>query len=270
HIFPPKRTFLLFGCIYDVSMIDKSFGNTTICFELSIGSSGYLNPQQLNASRNVIETLQSLTRPYARTPLDNNIHHYRLPIDLQKPIMCTRYEFHDYAYRMTISNRFKNAAEIMNKGIREFELKLESNSSIEELETEYRKLVQYLTLLPCNCKTKSDKSKNDGSEDQTRQSSSTMGSMRSASSVTTTHTVIAETEQKRSVHPTLYEVLNFVPPTIKLNKLDKQRGKKLLHNLESLKSWIVNDVHFDLTNKKQEMVKELRKIAKALEQLAIN
>lgn len=87
-------------------MIDKEFGNTTISFELSIGSSGYLNPNQLLAR----EITSSITRPYPRIPIDNNKQHFRLPIDLQKPILYTKYTFHDYTYRMVVSNRLKQAS----------------------------------------------------------------------------------------------------------------------------------------------------------------
>jgi hypothetical protein len=104
-----KRTFILFCCIYDVTLIDKSFGNTTICFELSIGSSGYLNQNQLASH----QTSSSITRPYPRIPIDNNTRHFRLPIDLQKPIIFTKYLFHDYSYRMTLSNRLKRASNHM-------------------------------------------------------------------------------------------------------------------------------------------------------------
>jgi hypothetical protein len=90
-------------------MIDKSFGNATICFELSIGPNGYLNPQQLLSAMH--HPVSSLTRPYPRIPVDNNKQHFRLPIDLQKPILFTKYIFHDYIYRMTLSNRLKHAAE---------------------------------------------------------------------------------------------------------------------------------------------------------------
>jgi hypothetical protein len=104
-----KRTFMLFGCIYDVTMIDKEFGNTIICFELSMGPSGYLNPTQL-INR---EAGSSITRPYARTSIANDTRHFRLPIDLQKPIVFTKYKFYDYSYRMTVSNRLKRAANHM-------------------------------------------------------------------------------------------------------------------------------------------------------------
>lgn len=104
-----KRTFLLYGCIYDVSMIDRSFGNTTISFELSIGPSGYLNSQELTKA--VYHPVSSLSTAYPRVPVDNNNHHFRLPIDLKKPIMFTRYIFHDYIYRLTLANRLKEISE---------------------------------------------------------------------------------------------------------------------------------------------------------------
>lgn len=88
-------------------MIDKEFGNTTISFELSIGTSGYSNPTQL-LNR---EKLTSTTRAYPRLPISNNSQHFRLPVDLQKPILFTKYTFHDYNYRMTLSNRLKRASD---------------------------------------------------------------------------------------------------------------------------------------------------------------
>lgn len=87
-------------------MIDRALGNSIISFELSIGSSGYSNPTELlNHQLN-----SSTTRPYPRIPIDNNKQHFRLPIDLRKPILFTKYTFHDYTYRMTLSNRLKRAA----------------------------------------------------------------------------------------------------------------------------------------------------------------
>jgi hypothetical protein len=106
-----KRTFTLFGCIYDVTMIDQSFSSETICFELSIGSSGYLNPNELQVAMQ--KPVPSLSRSYPQIALDNSKQHFRLPIDLQKPILTTKYVFHDYIYRMALSNRLKNAAEYL-------------------------------------------------------------------------------------------------------------------------------------------------------------
>ncbi|CAF4888115.1 unnamed protein product, partial [Rotaria sp. Silwood1] len=233
YIFPMKRTFLLFGCIYDVSMIDKSFGSATICFELSIGPSGYLNPQELvNANHNPVS---SLTRAYPRISIDNNKDYFRLPIDLQKPILFTKYIFHDYIYRMTLSNRLKHISKYLYEQIREFELKINSKASNEILIEEYRKIENYVHTLPCGCAEHMKNSENLG-------------------------TIPV-------VHPNLYELLNSTSPTIKMNQLDIKRYKKILHNIESIKTWISKEVDFD-ESKRYEIVKDLNNIARAFQQMA--
>ncbi|CAF4875204.1 unnamed protein product, partial [Rotaria sp. Silwood1] len=149
HIFPMKRTFLLFGCIYYVSMIDKSFGNTTISFELSIDPIGYLNPQELTAA--IRNPVSLLTRAYPRISIDNNKDYFRLPIDLQKTILFTKYLFHNYIYRMALSNRLKHAFKYLFKIIREFDSKINSKISNEILLQEYRIIENYIHTLPCGC-----------------------------------------------------------------------------------------------------------------------
>ena len=88
-------------------MIDKSFANQVVSFELSIGSSGYCTPDQLAGNS---ELPSSITSQFTPIPIDNNPRHFRLPIDLQKPVLFTKYIFHDYSYRMILSNRLKHAA----------------------------------------------------------------------------------------------------------------------------------------------------------------
>ncbi|UJR23948.1 hypothetical protein I4U23_026916 [Adineta vaga] len=234
HLFPMKRTFLLFGCLYDVTMIDKAYGNTSICFELSIGSSGYLNPQKFLEATRIPVT--SLTRSYPSVPVDNNKQHFRLPIDLQKPILFTKYTFHDYVYRMTLSNRFKNVAEHMQKYIREFESKIDSQASTDVLMDQYKKIHDYVHTLPCGC---GDRITNDDSYG------------------------IAPL-----IHPSLSEVLNSTP-TSKTNSLDEKRRKKLMFNLESVKAWISKKQDYD-ESKRYDIVKDLNQIARAFRQMAID
>ena len=88
-------------------MIDKTFGNARISFELSIGPSGYLTSDEISKN----ESMTSMTRIYPSIPIENNPRHFRLPIDLEKPIVFTKYVFHDYSYRMILSNRLKQSAE---------------------------------------------------------------------------------------------------------------------------------------------------------------
>ncbi|CAF1400273.1 unnamed protein product [Rotaria magnacalcarata] len=234
HIFPMKRTFILFGCIYDVTMIDKVFGNSTICFELSIGSSGYLNPNELAAAFH--KPVSSLTRLYPRIPIDNNKDHYRLPIDLQKPILFTKYIFHDYIYRIALSNRLKRISQHLFERIRDLELKMNSKVSNEALMEEYRKIEEYVHALPCGCGKSADISQ-------------ALGTI-------------------PVVHPNLSELLSCDSTTAKLNNLDIKRRKKLLHYLESIKSWISKGADFD-ESKRYETIKELNKIARVFERMAV-
>ena len=67
----------------------------------------------------------------------------------------------------------------------------------------------------------------------------------------------------------MYELLNSTLPGVKLNHLDIKRRKKLLHNIEALKSWISKEIDFDPA-KQYEIIKELQKIARALRQMAID
>ncbi|CAF0964525.1 unnamed protein product, partial [Rotaria sordida] len=233
HIFPKKHSFLLFGCIYDVSMINKSFGNGTISFELSIGPSGYLNPQKLVAA--IHKPVSSLTRTYQHVSIDNNKDYFRLPIDLQKPILFTKYIFHDYIYRMTLSNRLKNASAYLYEQICEFELKIDSKISNEILIEEYRKIQYYIHTLPCGC---------------------------------------AEHIKEREifgttpvVHSNLYELLNSSQSTLKMNQLDIKRFKKILNNIQSIKTWISKEINFDVSQR-YKIIKELNKIARAFQQMA--
>ncbi|CAF3469754.1 unnamed protein product [Rotaria socialis] len=235
HIFPMKRTFILFGCIYDVTMIDKAFGNSSICFELSIGSSGYLNPNELAAAFH--KPVSSLTRVYPRIPLDNNKDHFRLPIDLQKPILFTKYTFHDYIYRIALSNRLKRISQHLSERIRDLELKMNSKVSHETLKEEYRKIEQYVHASPCGCGESS-------------------GNPQALGTIPV-------------VHATLSELLNCTSTTAKLNNLDINRRKKLLHYLESIKSWISKGADFAGPNR-YETIKELNKIARVFERMAVD
>ncbi|CAF1359491.1 unnamed protein product [Rotaria magnacalcarata] len=236
HIFPMKRTFLLFGCIYDVSMIDKSFGNSTICFELSIGPSGYLNPNELAAVYH--KPVSSLTRLYPRVPIDNNKNHFRLPIDLQKPILFTKYIFHDYIYRMTLSNRLKHISEYLYEKIGALKMKINSKVSNEILMEEYRKIENYVHTLPCGCgeqKTSTD---------------------------ALSYTPI--------VHPNLSELLSCGPTAnTKMNNMDQKRRKKILYYLDVMKGWISRAADFD-DSKRYETIKELYKIADVFRKMAID
>ena len=87
---------------------------------------------------------------------------------------------------------------------------------------EYKKIENYIALLPCRCSQRPIDSENSNPPPR--------------------------------VHPTLDEFLkNF--SNSKMNQLDTKRRKKILHNIESLRDWISKEVDFDQT-KPHEIVKE--------------
>ena len=71
------------------------------------------------------------------------------------------------------------------------------------------------------------------------------------------------------VHPTLSEVLKAPKLTLRMNALDEKRQKKIAHNLESLKGWITSEIQFDQIDR-VELIKQLMKIPRALQQLAVD
>ena len=113
-----------------------------------------------------------------------------------------------------------------------------SKEPIEVLANHYRAMEHYLHTLPCGC------------AEQATTSTGGFG---------TTPTV----------HPTIHELLKSTLPGVKLNHLDVRRRKKLLHNIESLKSWISKEIDFD-QSRQYEIIKELQKIARALRQMALD
>ncbi|CAF1186321.1 unnamed protein product [Rotaria sordida] len=120
------------------------------------------------------------------------------------------------------------------KQIREFESKINSKMSNEILREEYKKIEHYVHTLPCGC-AEETKDENFG-----------------------TATI---------VHPSLYELLNSFQPTVKMNPLDLKRYKKILHNIQAIKTLVSKSVNFDEL-KPYEIVKDLNKVARAFQQMA--
>ncbi len=102
---------------------------------------------------------------------------------------------------------------------------------------EYRKIENYLDTLPCGCgEPMLDNKTSDASP---------------------------------MVHPSLYEILDSNPGSLKMNTLDIKRRQKILHNIESLKGWLSKDFDFE-ESKRYEIVKGLHKIARSFRQMAVD
>ena len=96
---------------------------------------------------------------------------------------------------------------------------------------------QYIHVLPCGCGAQGDADQNFG--------------------------------LMQLVHSTLSELLHLPRAHLRMNTLDEKRRKKILLNLESLQSWISKDLDFD-ENKRFETIKELNKMARVLQQMALD
>ena len=121
--------------------------------------------------------------------------------------------------------------------IREFEFQVNSKVSHDVLVESYRKMEEYIHVLPCGCGTQGDAEQNFG--------------------------------LMRLVHSTLPELLRLPQAHLRMNTLDEKRRKKILLNLEFLQTWISKDLDFD-ENKRFETIKELTKMARALQQMAFD
>ena len=67
-----------------------------------------------------------------------------------------------------------------------------------------------------------------------------------------------------TIHSTLPDLLNTPRWSIRMNSLDEKRHKKIVHNLETIKGWITSDIQSD----RVELLKQLNKIPRTLQQLA--
>ena len=117
------------------------------------------------------------------------------------------------------------------KLIREFELHVNKKSSDEILLQFYRKIEHYVHTFPCGC-----------------------GQLTNVGLVSV-------------VHPTLAEWL-MTPPrwSTRMNSLDEKRQQKIIHHLETMKSWAPSDMQSDRT----EFLEQLKKIPHTLRQLALD
>jgi hypothetical protein len=123
------------------------------------------------------------------------------------------------------------------KQVGDFERKVNCKLPVDVLTEEYRKMEEYLHILPCGCTSK-----------QTRAAQSTGMNL---------------------IHSTLTEYLSAPPINLRMNTLDEKRRKKVLLHLESLQNWIATDIDFD-ESKCYETIKELTKIARVLQQMAVD
>ena len=119
------------------------------------------------------------------------------------------------------------------KLIRDLEIQLNKKSAEDVLLQFYRKIEHYVHTIPCGC----GQSTNDG--------------------------------LAGAVHLSLSELLLTPRWSIRTNPLDEKRHKKIVHNLETIKGWITSEIQFDQIDQ-VELIKQLNKIPRTLQQLALD
>ncbi|XP_067109609.1 fer-1-like protein 6 [Osmerus mordax] len=127
-----KDTFLLFGALFEASMIDRKVGDKPVSFELSVGNFGNAleNPSQ-PSTRKKVESSEAEGTPLLETsdvcksstpsekPLicDGNRYYMHLPIGRKKPCVHVFSRWEDRTYRLYNSNMLENIATVFEQGM---------------------------------------------------------------------------------------------------------------------------------------------------------
>ncbi|XP_051998242.1 fer-1-like protein 6 isoform X2 [Xyrauchen texanus] len=127
------ETFLLFGSVFEASMIDRRIGDKPISLEFTIGNFGNLidGAAPLHAKKKVedvsvttplLDTIASIpckstTAPEKPLFGDAQRHYMYLPISTRKPCMYVYSSWEDRAYRLHYSNMLDTTALMFEEGV---------------------------------------------------------------------------------------------------------------------------------------------------------
>ncbi|XP_051565030.1 fer-1-like protein 6 [Myxocyprinus asiaticus] len=127
------ETFLLFGSVFEASMIDRRIGDRPISLEFTIGNFGNLidGAAPLHAKKKVedvsvttplLDTIASIpckstTAPEKPLFRDAQRHYMYLPISTRKPCMYVYSSWEDRAYRLHYSNMLDTTALMFEEGV---------------------------------------------------------------------------------------------------------------------------------------------------------
>ncbi|XP_048049294.1 fer-1-like protein 6 isoform X4 [Megalobrama amblycephala] len=127
------ETFLLFGCVFEASMIDRRIGDRPISLEFTIGNFGNLidgaapppskkKLEDLSLTTPLLDTAETMTCKSTTTPErplfgDAQRHYMHLPITAQKPCVYVYSSWEDRAYRLHHANMLDTIALMFEEGI---------------------------------------------------------------------------------------------------------------------------------------------------------
>ncbi|KAL1268112.1 hypothetical protein QQF64_033475 [Cirrhinus molitorella] len=137
---PPQKisdedmeTFLLFGCVFEASMIDRRIGDKPITLEFTIGNFGNLidgtapppskkKLEDVSVTTPLLETAATMPCKSTTTPErplfgDAQRHYMHLPIGAQKPCVYIYSSWEDRAYRLHHANMLDTIALMFEEGV---------------------------------------------------------------------------------------------------------------------------------------------------------
>uniref|UniRef100_A0A8C4E179 Fer-1 like family member 6 n=1 Tax=Dicentrarchus labrax TaxID=13489 RepID=A0A8C4E179_DICLA len=118
-----NETFLLFGAVFEATMIDRKIGDKPISFEFSLGESS--NPLDMFGTspptspsspllprdpQDIAMTSKSTTPPEKPLIVEGNRYYMHLPLEKQKPCINVLSHWEDRTYRLYNSNMLENIA----------------------------------------------------------------------------------------------------------------------------------------------------------------
>ncbi|TRY83688.1 hypothetical protein DNTS_034385 [Danionella cerebrum] len=127
------ETFLLFGCVFEASMIDRKVGERPLSLEFTIGNNGNFidgaaplpskkKVEDVSASTPLLETAAAVpckSTTAAEKPLfgDKQRHYMHLPFAAQKPCVYVYSSWEDRAYRLHHANMLDAIALMFEEGV---------------------------------------------------------------------------------------------------------------------------------------------------------
>nr|XP_045013191.1 fer-1-like protein 4 [Jaculus jaculus] len=140
----PCEDFLLFGVLFEATMIDPAVAKQPISFEISIGHAGHREERLDRESRTVegtegsvseaqpllesdnrgsgLEEEEELGTPAQRPePVDGSGPYFCLPLRHQKPCLSVWSRWENYTWRLQSSNCVRKVAERLDQGLQDIE-----------------------------------------------------------------------------------------------------------------------------------------------------
>ncbi|XP_037095940.1 fer-1-like protein 6 isoform X1 [Syngnathus acus] len=146
-----KEHFLLFGALFEATMIDRKIGDKPLTFEFSLGNCGNIqepvsqpglsapsptlsrrrqpldlpdrtspsSPLLSRESQDPSRISKSTTRPQKPLPVEGNRYYMHLPLEKQKPCINVLSQWEDRTYRLYNSNMLENIAALFEEGVTE-------------------------------------------------------------------------------------------------------------------------------------------------------